>query len=99
MTVPWGRKPMFPDPGQQAAMQAQQDSRRAAESARQAQQDGLRAAQMGARHGIVSRRSHSGSGRGGGLLSFLLLVAAVVLVARDHELRAPVLTLMHHIVN
>jgi hypothetical protein len=80
---------MFPNPGQQAAQQA---ARRGAEqSARQAAQDGMRAAQAGA------RRSHSG--RGGGLLSLLLLVAVGVLVARDPELRASVLQFVHHIVN
>jgi len=77
---------MFPNPGQQAAQRGSESS------ARQATQDGQRAAQAGA------RRSHSGSGRGG-LLSFLLLVAVVVLVARDPELRASVLSFVHHIVN
>ena len=82
---------MFPNPGRQAAQQA---ARRGAEqSARQASQDGMWAAQAGA------RRSHSRSGRGGGLLTFLLLVAVGVLVARDPELRASVLQFVHHIVN
>ena len=80
---------MFPNPGQQAAQQA---ARRGAEqSARQAAQDGMRAAQTGA------RRTHSG--RGGSLLSFLLLVAAGVLVARDPELRSSAMQFVHHIVN
>nr|WSY50608.1 hypothetical protein OG999_11085 [Streptomyces sp. NBC_00886] len=78
---------MFPNPGQQAAQ------RGAEQSARQSSQDGLRAAQMGA------RRGHHRSGRGGSLLSFLLLVAAVVLVVRDPELRASVLQFVHHVVN
>ncbi|WP_405864744.1 hypothetical protein OG407_39325 [Streptomyces sp. NBC_01515] len=76
---------MFPNPGQQAAQ------RGAEQSARQAAQDGMRAAQMGA------RRAHSG--RGGSLLSFLLLVAVGVLVARDPELRSSVLQFVHHVVN
>ncbi|MFJ9372863.1 hypothetical protein [Streptomyces sp. NPDC101455] len=80
---------MFPNPGQQAAQQAAQ--RGAEQSARQAAQDGMRAAQMGA------RRAHSG--RGGSLLSFLLLVAVGVLVARDPELRSSVLQFVHHVVN
>jgi hypothetical protein len=78
---------MFPNPGQQAAQ------RGAEQSARQAAQDGMRAAQAGA------RRGHHRSGRGGGLLSFLLLVAVGVLVARDPELRASVLHFVHHVVN
>ncbi|MEV6479751.1 hypothetical protein [Streptomyces sp. NPDC051576] len=78
---------MFPNPGRQAAQ------RGAEASARQGYQDGLRAAQAGA------RRGHSGSRRGGGLVSFLLLVAVGVLVARDPELRASVLQLVHHVVN
>jgi hypothetical protein len=78
---------MFPNPGQQAAR------RGAEQSARQASQDGMRAAQAGA------RRSHSRSGRGGGLLTFLLLVSVVVLVARDPELRVSVLQFVHHVVN
>jgi hypothetical protein len=78
---------MFPNPGQQAAR------RGAEQSARQASQDGMRAAQSGA------RRSHSRSGRGGGLLTFLLLVGVVVLVARDPELRVSVLQFVHHVVN
>jgi hypothetical protein len=53
----------------------------------------MRAAQSGA------RRSHSRSGRGGGLLTFLLLVGVVVLVARDPELRVSVLQFVHHVVN
>lgn len=51
----------------------------------------MRAAQAGARRG--------NSRSGGGLLSFLLLVAVVVLVARDPELRASVLHFVHHVVN
>jgi hypothetical protein len=78
---------MFPNPGQQAAQ------RGAEQSARQAAQDGMRAAQAGA------RRGHQRSGRGGGLLSFLLLVAVGVLVGRDPELRASVLHFVHHVVN
>ncbi|MFI6404011.1 hypothetical protein [Streptomyces sp. NPDC050548] len=80
---------MFPNPGQQAAQQAAQ--RGAEQSARRAAEDGMRAAQAGA------RRGHSPSR--GGLLSFLLLVAVVVLVARDPELRASVLHFVHHVVN
>ncbi|WP_406452844.1 hypothetical protein OH768_11925 [Streptomyces sp. NBC_01622] len=82
---------MFPNPGQQAAQRAAQ--RGAEQSARQAAQDGMRAAQLGARRGPAR------PGRGGGLLSFLLLVAVVVLVARDPELRASVLQFVHHVVN
>ncbi|MFJ9894525.1 hypothetical protein ACIQPR_14520 [Streptomyces sp. NPDC091280] len=76
---------MFPNPGQQAAQ------RGAEQSARRAAEDGMRAAQAGA------RRGHSRSG--GGLLSFLLLVAVAVLVARDPELRSSVLHFVHHVVN